>query len=292
MACYKPLKAFQTHSGVSFRESADAIRQIELPCGRCLGCLEKRAGEWRVRIMHEAALWPENCVIALTYAQENLPADGSLDHRDFQLFMKKLRRRFAGRTIRFYMCGEYGPLNLRPHFHAVLFNIHFSDRVVTGKSGAGAVYYDSPLLAEIWGLGRVSVQDLVPRTAGYVARYVTKKLGQGAADIAPYVTADGVCRRREYGAMSLRPGIGAGWFSKYKDDVYPHDYVVSDGTKLRPPRYYDKLLERADRLESEEVAFRREVKARALAADSTEARLAVREKVHAARVKRFVRDSV
>jgi hypothetical protein len=42
--------------------------------------------------------------------------------------------------------------------------------------------------------------------------------------------------------MSRKPGIGKEWFDKYKSDVYPHDYVVVKKHKIRPPRYYDKLL--------------------------------------------------
>jgi hypothetical protein len=40
--------------------------------------------------------------------------------------------------------------------------------------------------------------------------------------------------------MSLKPGIGEGWLRKWYNDVYPHDYIVHNGAKLRPPRYYDK----------------------------------------------------
>lgn len=42
----------------------------------------------------------------------------------------------------------------------------------------------------------------------------------------------------------MKPGIGYEWFQKYYSDVYPHDYVVFNGRKYRPPRYYDKLYER------------------------------------------------
>jgi len=41
-------------------------------------------------------------------------------------------------------------------------------------------------------------------------------------------------------------GIAAEWLAKYSADVYPHDHVIHDGRKLRPPRYFDKLLEQWD----------------------------------------------
>ena len=153
MSCYHPLKGFRTPSGVVFSELGrhDILGDIEIPCGQCIGCRMRRASDWTIRVMHEASLHSENCFVTLTYGRDKLPPDGSLEHRDFQLFMKRLRRHF-GKTVRFYMCGEYGPLNFRPHYHACLFNVNFiSDRVPAGKSGSGAVFYDSPTLEEALG---------------------------------------------------------------------------------------------------------------------------------------------
>ena len=50
-------------------------------------------------------------------------------------------------------------------------------------------------------------------------------------------------RKPEYTTMSRRPGIGAGWFDKYKSDVFPSDEVILKGKRFKPPRYYDRLFE-------------------------------------------------
>lgn len=42
--------------------------------------------------MHEASLYEKNCFITLTYNNNHLPAHASLEYRDFQLFMKRLRK--------------------------------------------------------------------------------------------------------------------------------------------------------------------------------------------------------
>ena len=112
MSCYHPLKGFRTPSGVVFSELGrhDILGDIEIPCGQCIGCRMRRASDWTIRVMHEASLHSENCFVTLTYGRDKLPPDGSLEHRDFQLFMKRLRFH-AKRPVRFYMCGEYGPLN-------------------------------------------------------------------------------------------------------------------------------------------------------------------------------------
>lgn len=257
--------------------------------------------------MHEASLYDANCFVTLTYAPGAVPPNNSLQHRDFQLFMKRLRKHFSGKSrscnlpptkdgkinIRFFMCGEYGEENQRPHYHACLFGVDFrSDRVHAGKSGSGSVFYDSPTLSMLWGLGRVSVQDLCNETASYCARYVMKKaLGVDAETAYDVVTADGevVRKRPEYAAMSLKPGIGARWLERFRDDVYPHDYVVQRGAKRRPPKYYDRLHARSGALSVDDVELSRFTRGREHADDNTEERLRVREQVHLARVKTLKR---
>lgn len=297
MSCYYPLQGFRTPDGVVFSELSrhDILGSIEIPCGQCIGCRMRRASDWTLRCMHEASLYKANCFVTLTYARDRLPPGASLDHRDYQLFLKRLRKQFHPHKVRYYMCGEYGPLNLRPHFHANLFGINFSDRIPAGKSASGAVYYSSPTLDKLWGLGRASVQDLTAATAGYCARYIMKKqLGRDSEKHYESVDADGVLTRRkpEYAAMSLRPGIGHGWFKKFGSDVYPHDFVIVDGSKKRPPAYYDKLLKRSDQAKLEEVQFARELRGRAAHADNTDQRRRVRDQVHQARVATLKRNDL
>jgi len=200
--------------------------------------------------------------------------------------MKRLRKHFTDREVRFYMCGEYGPLNQRPHYHACLFNVDFrSDRVPSGRSGSGHVFYDSPLLSRLWSHGRVSVQDLSRETALYTAGYITKKiLGPNSERAYDQVDSDGVVtpRRPEYAAMSTRPGIGARWFLRFSRDVYPHDFAIGDGRRFAPPRYYDKLMRRAKEDCMDDVEFRRSERAREVAAENTDERRKVRAAVAAA----------
>lgn len=290
MSCYKPLQGFRTPDGVVFSELSrhDILGRVELPCGQCIGCRMRRASDWELRVMHEATLQEANCFVTLTYGRDKLPPNGSLEHRDFQLFFKRLRKHFAPVKVRFYMCGEYGDLKDRPHYHACLFGVDFrADRTPAGKSGSGMPFFASGLLSRLWGHGIVSVQDLTPETASYCARYIMKKvLGPDSEKAYEFVSEDGVVvtKRAEYSAMSLRPGIGARWFAKYSRDVYPLDSVVARGVERRPPRYYDLLLKRAKPAVLEDVAFARELRARAAFADNTDERRAVREVVHLAKV--------
>lgn len=288
MTCYRPLGAFRVPEGVVFHKGSADGKPIKpdvwLPCGMCIGCRAKRASDWSLRCMHEASLYEASCFVTLTYARDCLPPGGSLCHRDFQLFMKRLRKQYG--SVRFFMCGEYGERLARPHYHACLFGVDFrSDRQAVGKSASGYAMYDSPALDGLWTHGRTTVQDLTRETAGYCARYVMKKLMGESARRAHAEGGASERREPEYACMSLKPGIGEWWYKLYGSDVYPHDYVVSDGRKERPPKYYDKLFGREDRFSLDDIKESRESMSRAAHADNTDERLRVREEVYKAKVR-------
>lgn len=290
MTCYHPIPAFKTPDGVVFSALSrhDILGTVDIPCGQCLGCRLRRVRDWSLRIMHEASLRDANSFVTLTYGRDKLPPNSSLHYPDYQKFMKRLRR--ACGSVRFYVCGEYGPLNLRPHYHACLFGVDFRhDRTVAGRSEAGEVFYESAMLTNLWGHGMCTVQDLTRRSAAYCAGYIVDKVTGDAAE-AHYtaVDSDGVIHRRapEFGRCSLKPGIGADWFRKFGSDVYPLDKVISDGEEFTPPKYYDKLLKRVDpaSLYLDRLEFERHERAVSGHEDNTPRRLRDREEVHKARV--------
>ena len=137
MACVTPLQGWKSRKrlpsgkrGVTFKygESYSDMR-IEVACGRCIGCRKEYARQWAMRCLHEASLFDENSFVTLTYDDKHLPAGGTLVKRDVQLFLKRLRRKFSDRTIRYFFSGEYGGDTLRPHYHGCLFGFAFPDQV-------------------------------------------------------------------------------------------------------------------------------------------------------------------
>lgn len=215
-----------------------------LPCGRCIGCRLERSRQWAVRMVHEASLYPQNCVVTLTYGDAHLPVDGSLDRRAFPLFIRRLRKR--GATVRYFHCGEYGEREGRPHYHGCLFGFDFADKVVGPLSQSGAEQWESEFLRELWPFGVSRIGTLNFESAAYIARYVTKKV-TGKLAAAHYervnpLTGELVQVEPEFATMSRRPGIGKGWLEKYSSDVYPSDEVIVRGRECKPPRFYDKQL--------------------------------------------------
>lgn len=290
MPCFHPFQAWQRTDGkVVFAERGDIQRSLTLACGQCIGCRLKRSRQWAIRCMHEASLFERNCFLTLTYKH----APVSLQYRDFQLFMKRLRRaasRYA-EPLRFYMCGEYGEKFDRAHFHACIFGFDFHDKVYLSRSPAGFKLYRSPILEELWPHGFSSIGAVSLESAGYIARYiVAKETGFRSFLRYEYVDADGVvCSKMpEFNRMSLgarkgKGGIGSTWIEKYKSDVYPHGKVVVDGFETPAPRYYDK------KYGDEELDFAKYMSGVERFADNSDARLAVKEQIQAARLRMLTR---
>lgn len=300
MTCYHPLKAFLAkeinRSGkrsIVFTPNLALTpdQTITLPCGKCIGCRLERSRQWAIRCIHEAKLHRNNCFVTLTYDEKNLPSDGSLQKRDWQLFAKRLRKQ-AGK-FRFYMCGEYGDETSRPHFHACMFGYRPNDLRVYKRSFGGDTLYNSDSLQKIWGKGHAVIGELTFESAAYVARYVMKKVtGKTAQEHYERVDKNGECYQilPEYNQASLKPAIGKEWLEKNKNYVQAHDFVIMNGRKIKPPKYYDKLLDKENPIQTE---YRKEL--RKIAAikitDNSEERLQVKELVHEAQVKNMKRNS-
>ena len=285
MPCYSPLKGWRDDEtgGIKFRRES-ATDEMEVACGQCLGCRLDRSRMWAMRIVHEASLHADrggNCFITLTYRDRiectveelkeglHVPDDWSLHKSHFQKFMKRLRKHFKGQKIRFFHCGEYGnrcrhgidvadvgcPLcNVgRPHYHAILFNCDFGDKVLYEDER-----YTSPTLEKIWKYGFVDVGQVNFESAAYVARYALKKVtGVAAEERYLQIGLDGEATwvQPEYCTMSRRPGIAREWYEKYKDDLFPSDEVPVPGSGVYKsmPRYYEELFREEDPISLEEI---------------------------------------
>lgn len=302
MPCYHPMKAWRSKDPDDYNPETGKYKmtfnsakglshtEVDLPCGNCLGCLQDRARTWAIRCLHEASLHKENCFITLTYDEEHYPKkgriyqeDGSLNKSDFQKFMKRLRKRYANIPIRFYHCAEYGANLDRPHHHACIFGFSFPDRYPWSVR-KDTVLYRSPSLESLWRFGYSTVGDVSIESACYVARYLVKKqFGKQAEDHYKG-------RLPEFNTMSRKPGIGKGWYDKYKNDLYNYDRcVVCDKFVLKPPRFYDNLYDLENPEHLAQLKQERIAKAKQKP-DNDWKRLQVREKVAHLKIERSKRN--
>jgi hypothetical protein len=107
---------------------------------------------------------------------------------------------------------------------------------------------------------------------------------------------DGVITSRtpEFTRMSLKPGIGAGWFDKYHSDVFPHDHVIVKGKKVSVPRYYSRMIERnslrsdpnvaLDEYDLDEIQYARLVRMRERSESDTDDRRNARDEINQAKL--------
>ena len=248
-----------------------------------------------MRCHHEASLQTHNCFITLTYADKHLPWPPSIAVRPIQLFMKKLRKKY-GSGIRFFACGEYGGTTKRPHYHAILFNHDFSDKKLWKNNPQGDPVYTSQSLEDLWGLGFTTTAGVSFQSAAYVSRYIMKKVtGEPAEEHYQWMdpdTGELIPLTPEFVTMSRRPGIGRAWYEKYKGDAYPDDFLIVDGKRMRPPQYYDKLLDQEDERELQKIKGGRKRKAKLHADDNTPERRKVREEVKQSQISSLGRDQL
>lgn len=242
MACYHPLAGYigpRNENGkrpIVFSKENDVKGQVLIPCGRCVGCQLERARQWAMRAWHESKLYQENSFVTVTYNDDCIPENGSLVLRHHQLFMKRLRERLEF-PIRFMMCGEYGETTGRPHYHYLLFGWYPTDGKLYAAPNGNKVY-TSRWLDDIWGFGDCKVGAVTFESAGYVARYTMKKLSDNKLS----QVYEG--REPEFFLMSRRPGIGRAWAEKYYMNWYQGDYSIVNGHKVKPPKYYDSIVEK------------------------------------------------
>lgn len=336
MPCYHPLFAYSpindaltdkqrlvflgydSTAAASAREKGFDV--YSLPCGKCIGCRLDYSREWANRCMLELKYHDSAYFVTLTYNDAHIPRTTYLDSdgqehsaftlckRDFQLFMKRLRKAFPSDKIRFYAAGEYGDKSHRPHYHAILFGLHLHDLKPFGKNFRGEQYFTSQSLLDVWSvqetlfdgssarvpIGNVSVGAVSWDSCSYVARYVVKKAKDEANGF--YDTFNLV---KPFCLMSRRPGIGR-QFLDDNPDVLEKPFIVlpteKKGLKMPVPDYflrvskltnpdlYDKIS-----LQRKYYGTRASLLRNSMSSLSEEQRLEISERSHESRTKSLER---
>ena len=288
-------------------------KPFNIDCGQCAGCRLAKAREWAVRCTHESMMHKNSSFITLTFSDAGLVGRQnnykdkdikdiySLNVKDFQNFMKRLRKYikkycyFTNKEISYYHCGEYGELNNRPHYHALLFGYDFPDKYLwyKGKDKSKNLYR-SEILEKLWPHGNSLIGNVTYESASYVARYVMKKItGKKEEEHYESVTP-------EYATMSRgkKNAIGYRWYSKYgMSDCHNNDRVsvrTDNGTfYIKPPRYYDKILEENNKILYEKIKEkRREETPDPVLRRFPNDRLSVKEKLQHIKLEKTIRNNI
>lgn len=270
MSCYHPLTAYNiARKGEKKELVFSASKALEhgpldpvvLPCKRCIGCRLDYSRQWANRCMLELPYHDSSFFLTITYDDAHLPRSYSCDpdtgeilspsaplvKRDFQLFMKRLRKN-TGQHLRFMAAGEYGEHTFRPHFHAIVFGLQLDDLVPYKNSRQGYQYWNSPTLDKCWTdengnlKGYIVAGDVSWDTCAYVARYIMKKqLGPEAK--AAY---DVLGLTPEFSLMSRRPGLARQYYEDHPE-IWDFDKInistPQGGRSFAHPAYLRHLFE-------------------------------------------------
>lgn len=182
------------------------VRKVlkSVPCGKCAFCLKKAIDAWCLRLAHEMEDSSSAFFITLTYDDVHIPTHHELSKRDATLFIKRLRNRNPG--IRYFLVGEYGSKGLRPHYHAVIFNLLNLELItqswVEEKPTNAPFGYTPPPLGFI--KGNRATMGRIRYMVSYMATPPPSDLGD---------------REPPFRLMSRNPGIGHSYVAKNSNGI-------------------------------------------------------------------------
>lgn len=180
------------------------------PCGKCQGCLRRRRRGWVGRMLAEASELGPSSFVTLTYESEPLSylkESGiwipTLDKSHARSWLRSVKRKATPRGLpfRFFMAGEYGSKEGRPHLHVILF-------------GIGPTWAKD--FEPCWKHGFQSWYDASPRAMAYVAKYCLKHGRDPELELMTSVTPGEPDRVTvpPFRRMSRNPSIGASLATK------------------------------------------------------------------------------
>lgn len=248
----------------------------KIPCGDCMECRLSKAAEWKDRGMVELEDWEKSCMITLTYNDEHIPKTIYIDEntgevvetttlnvKEHQDFIKRLRKSISGVKIKLLMCGEYGSAETytdaqgkervgteRPHYHYIIYGHDFDDKKFykwsyNEWSKQKNPLYKSQALDKLWNKGHADINEVTPESIGYVCGYVTKKL-KGKQAEEEYTK-----KNRKAPFLITSKGIGENYFKKNKEKFYEKKKLYKKTKKglqtIKLSRYYLKLIEKEDK---------------------------------------------
>lgn len=201
---------------------------IAVPCGKCLACLSNKRSDWAFRLMQEYKVASSAFFVTLTYSEKYKPANG-VSKRHLQLYFKRLRKRVQtdGKSpVRYYAVGEYAPITLRPHYHAIIFN-------ADEKSIRESWQLFNKVRDRLEPIGIVHLGKVTEASVQYTLKYIVQK-----ADFP-----DGL--NPSFSIMSRGHGLGANYLSDSMVEwhrVGKRVYAMDSGVKRRLPRFYKEKI--------------------------------------------------
>jgi len=210
-----------------FVDSGPNFERVPTPCKRCWQCKSNRLNDYVGRSLCEMAYSDYTLALTLTYADSANISSKEITPKHFQQFVKSLRNN--NHKVRYIVCGEYGKLRGRAHFHCILF----------GKGSPPNIPQKENVHIEHWPHGHVFADWSADENA---LRYVLKYLLHPDKGTAWF-------------SLSKKPPIGSVFFEEKAKEaaslgVLPasFDYLPPSGNKRKS--YYMTRVTRRNYLQA------------------------------------------
>lgn len=264
--------------GITFDKSKSLTgTHFELPCGCCMECRIQYSQQWTTRMLHELHYHEEASYLTFTFApgvlQNEYDLGGSYIH--IQKFIRRLRKRYPEKDIRYVVSGEYGKQaeeskgeGLRPHYHMILYGYYPGDAKFYTTNENGDPLYISEEISRLWKNGHILLGEVNETTCQYVTKYIQKKLNGDTEEVRKNYericeyTGEVFSVEKEFMQSSKRPAIGRRFVEEYFSDIFDYDQIIIDGKKRPVPYYYTRLLENMDNNRFREIDRIRQRKSR------------------------------
>lgn len=189
--------------------------------------------EWVFRLKQEYKASNYAVFVTMTYNDENLPKDLSVNKKHVQDFHKRLRKHFPPGEMRFYCVSEYGDHTFRPHYHGLYFFKHNYDP---------SFIYD--IFEKSWKKGFLKFGQVEEGSIVYCTKYCLKHSSTPGGRTPTFR----LCSK-------MNGGIGYNYLEKMSSwhlNTENFGFVSADGRLCRMPKYYrDKLTINRNAIESE-----------------------------------------
>lgn len=194
-------------------------KNLYVDCRKCFECRQKIARLWSIRLSSELTTNPYSIFITLTFSEEYYDT-ATINKRDVQLFLKRLRKKLKNRMFKYFAVGEYGDESHRKHYHLILFNVGF---------------YDISKISDCWKYGNVDFGAVQGASIAYVSGYVNKKID--TEESKDFYDSD---YQPAFRLMSKKLGLS---FIYENMDSYLRDKSFTYSGKSYPlPRYFRNKL--------------------------------------------------
>lgn len=201
---------------------------IQVPCGHCLMCRDKKKREWSFRALCENVYsTSQPLFITMTYNNAHLPK-GGVFKEEVQLFMKRMRikldRLNIEHNIRYFAVGEYGSKSGRPHYHMILWNFPMNNfygishvlKFVENCWSVPTGEYKKDGSPVTESLGFCLCKPCEHGAISYVMKYMRKEA----------VLPEG-CRKVFFLSSRKNGGLGAQYARDYKDFYLKNPHILT-----------------------------------------------------------------